>query len=266
MFEAFMASLKWTSRKVIGLAIVASVSMARLPILTSFSWQAETGRAKIDAPSMDTFESGTIQITGTATDPAFLEYDLDFTADPPVGAEGWQPVQPPIAQQVQDGVLAAWDTSVVSNGKYWIRLRVVRQDGSAIEDKVRVRVVNVTATPILPQIIPTLTAAEPVGAPPGPAATMSIWQPPTRTPRPTMTPGGPTPTLRTFDPGDSPFRPELLQQAAWNGLLMGVGAFVLLGGYALMRAAVRGETRGGWRQFRADFINPVLNALIRRRR
>lgn len=260
-----MLDLPMIRNHAIGMTLCVVTSIVISAPLASSPAQTVTSLAKINTPAPDSQVSGTVQISGTAIDPSFLQYELDYAADPLVSADAWQPIQPPIAQQVQDGVLGAWNTTRVADGPYWIRLRVIRQDGTALEDRVRVRVANATATPT-----PTETIASPAtpmfaSPTPGPSPTSPIWQPPTRTPRPTLAQGGPTPTPKAFSVDNSPFRPERLQQAAWSGLLLALGAFALLGLYSLVRAAVRGELRRDWRQFRAEFIHPLLNALRRRK-
>jgi hypothetical protein len=220
--------------------------------------------AKITSPVLDTEIAGLAQIAGTAVDPAFVQYELAYALDPPTGEESWQPIQPPIAQQVVDGILGAWDTTQVADGVYQIRLRVVRTDGTTLDDQVRVRVINATAIPT-----PTETpVASPTEPPPtataGPSPTSVIWQPPTRTPRPSMTPGGPTPTPRPFAIENSPFTPDRLSAAAGNGFLIGLAAFVGLALYLIIRLALRGELRSGWQQVRAEYIHPLLNTVFRR--
>ncbi len=220
--------------------------------------QVDAGSAKISAPTADQAVAGSIQITGTATDPAFRQFELAYSPDPP-GEKTWKPIQPPIGQQVQDGVLGAWDTTTVADGVYWIRLRVVRQDRSFTEDQVRIVVANATATPV-PTPLPTATAEPPQAtATVGPSPIPLIWQPPTRTPRPSITPGGPTATPKAAAVGESPFKPERLQQAAWNGVAIALGVFGVLGVYSVIRAARRGELRRWWWEFRREVIHPLLN-------
>jgi hypothetical protein len=261
-----MAGFSRMSGEVTGLVFGALIAVAIKPVFASPPLQSDQGQAKIIAPTTSALVAGIIQISGTAFDPSFFQYELDYAADPPTGADAWRPIQPPIAQQVQDGVLAAWDTEQVTNGAYWIRLRVQRLDGTALEDRVEVHVINATATPVATQTLIPSTVTPTPSPTYGPSPTSPIWQPPTRTPRPTMTPGGPIPTSRTFAPNDSPFRPESLQQAAWNGVLFSLGAFAIFAIYEVIRAAIRRELRTSWRQFQTDFIHPVLSALTRRNR
>ncbi len=207
--------------------------------------------------------SGVLQIVGTALDPAFLRYELDWAPDPPVG-DAWQPIQPPIFQQVRSSVLGIWDTTSVPDGQYLIRVRLVRADESSIETQVRVQVVNATATPS-PSPAPTATATGLPGTPTaGPSPTPLIQQPPTRTPRPTETPGGPTPTPAPLL-AESPFEPARLRQAACSGVYLALAIFGGLAGYGLIRAAVRGQLRAVWWQLQREVLNPLIDTLRRDR-
>lgn len=226
--------------------------------------QTDEGVARISAPELDAELSGTIQISGTAIDPGFVQYNLDFALDPPAGDDAWKPIQPPIAQQVQDGVLGSWDTTQTADGVYQIRLRIVRQDGTAIDDQVRVRVFNATPVPTPTPTEPATATAPPPTATAGPSPTSLIWQPPTRTPRPTLTPGGPTQTPVPFSVSGSPFTPDRLGEAAGRGMLIGLAAFVGLALYLIARLALRGELRGGWHVVRTEYLHPLWNSLRRR--
>lgn len=90
----------------------------------------------ISSPRDNAVVNGVVLIEGTATDPAFLRYELAFFKEfDPLGewvvfATGNQPVV--------SGVLATWDTTVgrdvgapfYLDGTYRLRLRVVRQDSN----------------------------------------------------------------------------------------------------------------------------------------
>lgn len=254
--------LNWlTSRDKPGWPRTALLAVALLPAL-----QTGAALAKLTAPALDSELSGTVQIAGTATDPSFVQYELAYAVDPPASDDAWRPIQPPIAQQVQDGVLGAWDTSQVPDGVYQIRLRVVGQDGTFTDDQVRVRVTNATAIPTPSPTAPATATSLPPSATPGPSPTSVIWQPPTRTPRPSVTPGGPTRTPRPFAAADSPFTPERLSIAAWDGALFGILAFGGLALYLIARLAFRGELRNGWQMVRTEYLHPLFNSLRRRGR
>lgn len=213
--------------------------------------------AIINEPQNNDRLTGAVLLNGTAVDPDFRYYQLEYRPDASPADAEWSPIQPPVSQQVRDGVLGLWDTTGLPGGSYTLRLRVVRGDGSEITDQVRVLITNATATPIpTPQPTPTVTPLP--GTPtPGPSPTPLIQQPPTRTPRPTATPGGPTPEPpRAADPG-SPLQPDRLRGAAWSGVQITLGAFALLGLYSLIRAGVRGRLRAGWWKLRREVIDGI---------
>lgn len=243
----------------LGLLVIGAIMSTPVAARAMPSAQAEISEVEIISPAGDQVISGVAQIVGTAIDSAFYQYELEYAAEP-IEDESWTPIQPPIGQQVRESILGAWDTTQVQDGIYHIRLRVVRYDGSTVDDQVRVQVVNATATP-LPTPLPTFTPTPPPGtATPGPSPTPLIWQPPTRTPRPTETPGGPTPTPTRVSLEDSPFHPSRLRRAASTGVLLTLGVFGLLAVYALMKAALRGQLRSWWWRFRREVINPMMDS------
>lgn len=198
---------------------------------------AQQTLVSITSPAVGEVVSGVVQISGTAIDSAFAHYELAYALDPPITEESWISIQPPITQQVRDGILGAWDTTPLVDGRYLIRLRIVRNDEESptVEEIVRVQVSNATATP-LPTLPPAPSAtALPDTPTPGPSPTPLIQQPPTRTPRPTPTPGGPTATPEPLNLEDSPFRPDRLRHAAVRGGLIALGMFCLLGIYLLFK-------------------------------
>jgi hypothetical protein len=216
-----------------------------------------TSRVEITSPAPSAVVRGTILVEGTAIDTDFRYYRLDWAPDPPVGGV-WNPIQPPVAQQVRDGVLGLWDTTAVPDGLYLIRLQIIRNDALVPEVQVRVQVANATPTPS-PSPTPPPTSTPPPGtATPGPSPTPLIWQPPTRTPRPTEGPGTPTATPSGPDPANSPFRPERLRGASCTGVWITLGVFVSLGLYSLIRTAVRGQLRVAWWRFRRDTLGPLF--------
>ncbi len=215
----------------------------------------DSENVRITRPVENAVLSGVVTITGTALDPAFRFYHLEYAIDPVTSASLWVPAQAPVNQQVRDGVLGSWDTTRVADGRYLLRLRVERADGTSVEDTVRVRVANATPTP---RFVATQTPGAGGGA--GPL----IEQPPTRTPRPTLTPGGPTLTPGAPGADEGPFGREAIRAAFWQGVRLTLGAFALIGAYGLLRAALRGQLRRWWWSFRRETINPLLDSIRRR--
>ena len=122
-----------------------------------------------------------------------------------------------------DSLLAAWDTSLVTDGDYHLRLRVTLQDGSILESIVtglRIRNQLPTETPALtatPELDP-LPLSSPLPPTPQPA--------PTSTHIPTPTPLPPNPAAVT--------QPEITSSLT-RGLIIAFLAFLIIGLFLRLR-------------------------------
>ncbi len=128
-------------------------------------------------------------------------------------------------QPVKEGVLARWDTTMMTDGQYDLQLRVDLKDGSQLTAEVRgVRVRNYspleadTPVPVAPDR-PTLTPYH--TRTPVPTATYLPYQP---TPAPTN-------SLRVM--------PDHLLDSLSGGAVAAVLFFILLGVYLVLRRAMR---------------------------
>jgi hypothetical protein len=214
--------------------------------------QESEGTVQISAPAQGDTVRGVVQIVGTALHPDFNHYTLEFGFDPNVDDQ-WFPVQDPVAQQVQNGPLAVWDTTVIADGVYQLRLRVVRNDGLTEEFIVTGITASNAVPTALPSIVPSLTPTATVGVPtPGPSPTPLIQQPPTGTPRPTATPGGPTLTP-TPNP-NVPLNGRQVRSAVCRGAAITAFLFILIGVYAALRTFARAEIRSWWLNFRRELL------------
>lgn len=181
--------------------------------------QAEVS-AQLDRPATNEALRGSIQIIGTATAPAFESADLTFSY---LGDETntWFWIDE-VAQPVTEGTLATWDTTVISDGDYILRLRVNSLDGTYQDAQVEIQVRNYTAAEAAPATA-TATAANVFQVP-----TAQILPPePTRTPQPLA-----TPTLLPPNPI------RATESAVVDGFLQGalvVAGLVLLLGIILLR-------------------------------
>lgn len=177
--------------------------------------------------------SGVVIIHGTATDEAFLRYEVAFRRGNEwlVFAEGDRPVV--------DDTLAIWDTTVgqpqspvFPDGVYTLRLRIVRQDYNYDEYFVRGLVVSNSGTPT-PTVTATGTPATSTPAPGGeatllpasatPGVGLGVNRPtalPSLTPFPT--PSLPAPLAGARNAGATP-------AAAGSGTSPGEGGGGLLG-------------------------------------
>jgi hypothetical protein len=227
--------------------------------------QAQTQNG-FTAPVEGDVLSGIVIVEGTAADSSFLRYELAFrhetgpNSDWIVFAQGDQPVI--------NGTLAVWDTTVGSStnrvfpdGRYQLRLRVVRQDFNYDEYFVsNLTIANDSGTPTP---TPTLTttveseAATPEGAE---TALPQLTQPapdvlPSLTPFPTPSPQA-TPVNEPLGPGSdggqdtteerqgvfeqiSGIDTGLFGSAFWQGVKFVAAIFGLLAAYLLLRGVFR---------------------------
>ncbi|MGD8472805.1 MAG: hypothetical protein PVH59_01700, partial [Anaerolineae bacterium] len=132
---------------------------------------------------------GLVPIEGSATHPQFQKYEIHYGPEPNP-ANQWTPVAgSPFGVPVVQGRLGLWDTTIIPDGIYTLRLRVVRLDGNYDEYMVHgIQVLNSqpTETPT-PEASPTPEA-------------------PTNTPEPTVTVviGVPTVASPTARPSSTP--------------------------------------------------------------
>ncbi|MCA9978691.1 MAG: hypothetical protein KC413_23190 [Anaerolineales bacterium] len=251
----------------VGLAVVGSAHAA----------QSQPGANGITQPTSGAAVSGVVTVTGTAVDPNYLRYELAFRAesgtagDWVVFAEGDQPIQ--------NGILAIWDTTIGRNvnapiwpdGRYQLRLRVVRTDYNYSEYFVTGLIISNSGTPT-PTPTPTITgtaaalATSDAQATPA-AAETAVFAP--LTPLPSLTPF-PTPTmpplpLNTPDEmGGTAVAAESrglagqlaqvdaspLASAFWQGVRLTAFLFAVLAFYLIARALTRRLWRYVWRSDR----------------
>ncbi|MDQ4078682.1 MAG: hypothetical protein M3220_20880 [Chloroflexota bacterium] len=144
--------------------------------------------------------NGQVSVSGTATHPDFWKYEIRVAPgqNPNIRDDQWYRV---IVREepVVNGQLAVWNTTVLPDGVYTLRLRVVRQDGNWQDfDVLPLNVSNTvppTATPV-PEVPTATWTATPVPELTEPTPDLSTPTPdlstPTSTPTPTPTP---TPTI-----------------------------------------------------------------------
>jgi hypothetical protein len=123
-------------------------------------------------------------------------------------------------EAVDEGRLAVWDTSTITDGDYYLRLQVMLTDGSVLEKQIQVRVRNYspveTETPV-----PTVGA---VAAKPTPSLIPTLYHQPTPTPMPA------NPARLTV---------EDLLTSMRVGIVLSIGIFVLLAFYILRKRSKR---------------------------
>ncbi|MBE2266889.1 MAG: PKD domain-containing protein, partial [Anaerolinea sp.] len=114
----------------------------------------------IQSPLPGNLVAGNVGIYGSALHPQFLQYQLDFSPLPNTSGI-WTPIA--ISQTpILNGILGTWNTTLVPDGVYQIRLSVILRDGLVLSTIVsNIRVQNRVATPIptATPIIPAPVAA-----------------------------------------------------------------------------------------------------------
>jgi hypothetical protein len=172
------------------------------------------GYAEIIYPQSGEAIFGLVTIEGSAAHPSFVAYELSF-AHQPNTSDTWFPIMQPFNTPVTEGKLGIWDTTIITDGNYQLRLRVWLKSGNVLEAFVSdLRIRN-----IIPTETPTVTLPD---ARPSPSPIV-----PTNTPRPTPIPlpsnDGPTRVVRVFVIG---------------GIVSAI-SLLLLGGYISIRKSMR---------------------------
>lgn len=118
--------------------------------------------ARINNPSNGQTLTETVTITGQVSAPDFNRYELEYA---PVNTDQFIPIGDPVNQQFPDAgsTLGQWDTRLVNNGGYILRLAVYSNSGGVIYRTVNINIQNIppTATPA-----PTPTATDAFVPPP----------------------------------------------------------------------------------------------------
>lgn len=228
--------------------------------------QIENG---ITAPQAGETISGVVTVTGTAVHPNYLRYELAFLyldapgADWIVFAEGDQPVA--------NGTLAIWDTEVgrainapiFPDGRYQLRLRVVKTDFNYDEyflSELIIQNDGPTPTPTPDETAVSLTATASQNLPPQPNSdSESSFQQatplPSLTPLPTPTPPA-TPVGNVAPATAVPEAPSggLIEQVGnqrWSkvgsAFLIGIIGTAVLFGLGILYVILRAIGRRLWR-------------------
>lgn len=219
----------------------------------------EAGTAVITSPTDGQQVFGLLEIIGTASHPsAFDGYALEWSnaQNPDV----WLPIQPPLSQAVNDGILGQWDTVAagIPDGVYQIRLRMFLIDGTFQDFEVK----NLVVVNSTPTGIPTAAVAPPTPSLPllptaGASPTSLILQPPTVTPRPTFEQplGSASSDGSTRSDENTFINFNAVQSAVCNGVYFTFGLFGIILVYLLLRRQISPYTRRLWWQIRSEIEN-----------
>jgi hypothetical protein len=180
----------------------------------------------------------------------------------------WLLVQPRVQQQVKNSVLGTWNTNLVPDGTYRLRLRVFLQDGQVGEFVVSdLKVVNSVPTPVPTPASGLVTGATPQAPTPGPSPTSPIVQPPSSNPSSgeVALPPGADDESGTGESGPVNLAPTTRNTARINisrvrsafctGVYLTLGIFGVMLGYVLVRARLRPFTRRLMWQIQDDVDN-----------
>jgi hypothetical protein len=192
--------------------------------------------AQLPSPTEGQALAGLVTISGSANHPEFTRYELAYGPDPNPN-DAWQPFAEG-NQPVDNGTLGTWNTSVVADGQYALRLRVIRKDSNYSEGFVRgLQVSNsgpvgtptsIPPAPTFPAEQATLPAEEAVQ----PLATVMVEQPPTSIPEAPASANATPRSTKVSDrnaaavPG---INLGLFGSACVSGVALTVGLFVIVG-------------------------------------
>ncbi len=231
---------------------ILAVGTALVMILLAVSspgWAAPQTQARsvIAYPTDGMTISGVVEVTGIATHPNILWYEVDYAhGAEPTGESQWVPLAHVENAQVEDGVLAVWDTTGVPDGLYCLALTVKGQDDPLYYQQFVTHLTVNNAQPVVTPTSETPTLEPMPTAVVGPTPTpISIEQPATPTPRPSPTPrSGVAEETTTPSTGEEerlsvPLDVAELRTAFCTGGLVTVLLLLLWGLYLLVKAGVR---------------------------
>ncbi len=244
---------RWPDRWVMITVCVALISV----VLMTGSTQAQDTNttAAITSPAEGAQLFGAVNIFGSAQHPtSFKNYTLEYDdlADPAVS---WLLVQTRVSQQVNNNVLGNWNTIVVPDGVYQLRLRVFLQDDTVGSEFTvsQLRVMNSAPTPVPTAATGGAGGLQPTPSP-GPSPTSPVQQPPSNNPpaesitglnAEDTDPGSPADTSNTSGRNASSTRVNTgrIRSAFCSGVYLALIMFALMLGYIALRGRLRPMTR-----------------------
>jgi hypothetical protein len=133
-----------------------NLPIAMLKALFVFFMFFQGSTSSISAPQTGEALRGLVDVQGQMDFTNFASAELAFTFDANASdpAASWFPIQT-FSQPVAGPVLAAWDTTAITDGDYALRLKVTLQDGTTQE--ALVRGLKVRNEEPLPTVTPTAT-------------------------------------------------------------------------------------------------------------
>jgi len=232
---------------IFGLILTIFIFVLGAPIWAAPHFQA---RSVITYPTDGMTVSGVVEVTGIATHPNIHWYDVSYAPGAePTGGSQWVSVAHVDNTQVENDVLATWDTTGIPDGQYSLALTVVGRDDPLNYQQLVAHLTVNNAQPVAsptPEQEPPTSESEPAptaGVESTPTS-VSIEQPATSTPRPSPTspPEGEeaaTPVADEEEGLDLPFDIGGLRSAFCNGILITAMLFLLWGLYWLAKSSIR---------------------------
>ncbi len=226
------------------MVLIALVTLLTLTLLSPAqarpSQQGQPGQdiAQITSPTDGQTINGLVTITGSADHPQFSRWELAYGPDPNP-KDAWQPFASG-NQPIHDGTIGTWNTGVIADGTYMLRLRAVRKDSNYTEAFIRGLKVSNSApvgTPTSIPPAPTFPAEQPtftVEQAAQPIATVIVEQPPTSVPAAAApgnviaTPLSSATQRRSTTPAFT-LNTGLFGSACMNGALWALGLFLMVG-------------------------------------
>ncbi len=161
---------------------------------TEISKGCFTPKLALTAPAEGSEVSGLVTLSGSMDVPYFASYRLEYGVSDNPGAYGH--IAGPFQHPIHNGVLGIWDTRMLSNGPYTLRLVARDKAGNEYDTKIHVQLNHLLETPtvtVTPTATPTATAT--VTSTPSPTATPTVALKPLPTATPTALPTS-TPTAK----------------------------------------------------------------------
>jgi hypothetical protein len=206
---------------VIPMALFLAPLSSRLP--QQVQPTGETPAVAVQSPAPGQALQGIVTVTGRMPADGFRSAELSFTYDQDP-RQTWFLIEE-FSETVAEGALAEWDTTLLTDGEYLLRLLVRMENGEQIEATVpglRVRNYSPVETDT-----PAPTPSPPPGETPAPS--------PSPLPSETARPATPTP----LPPNPAAITGQDIRGSLVKGVLIAMGSFALLGLYGRLRSAAR---------------------------
>ncbi len=139
-------------------AMIANILALLLLVIMNFSRVALPENLSITYPANDMSIQGVVEITGTVISDSFSSAGVYFSYSNSA-SENWFLIAR-LDQPVENGLIARWDTTTITDGEYKLKLLLIKNDGSQSEVIISPLFVrNYTAEPTV-AVTPTVVVTE----------------------------------------------------------------------------------------------------------